>query len=843
MKFKVPLSISTIIITASFFFNPMTGYGAEPAPKPVTPESNLSVSPAVSEDIPSLIKDLGSKEYAARTRAISSLEKIGAPAVPSLIEALTDTNSYTRKGATEALGVIGNVSPEVIPSLIKTLIDRDSYVRKSSAEALGKIGATSVPYIIKALSDNNSLVRKGAIDALGNMGIVTPELVPALINALEDEDASVRKSAVEALDRIGPVTPEVIPALKKMLGDSDYNVRKSAMEILEKKGALTQDLKIKRHILDLSDSNADIRKGAIDLLNRMGASTPEVNSAIIKAMEDKDYSVRKSSADFLERKGSLTAALKAKRYMLDLKYGNKIIRMKAAENLGKLGAVTPEVVPALISAMEDKDIHDTAIEAIGNIGSAAKEAVPSLTKALADSDSNVRMLAADALGKIGPSAKNAVPALIKALRDTDYATRKSAADALKKLNAMTMQVKINYFFSAHPIISTFSGIVVSIALLFAVWFAVPLAWRIFHPTGWYIHELHNIDIQRRISAAQALGKIGKPAVQSLIKALSHKKGDVRIGAAEALNNIGAMPPKAIPIILRSLRDKESEVRRNITEVLGKADPETPDLVPALIRMLGDNDSSVRESAAEALGKTGPETPEVVPALMKALGDSFHQVRTSAASALEKCGAMNTELKVKRCITDFRDTQTDILSKAIEELENIGPAAIPELIKALGDANSHIRRFAAAALEKQNALSVELKVKRYILDLADNHTSVRTRAAEALGNMGNAASDAIPHLTKLIGNKDYYARWHAAEALEKLGALTTDLKVKRYILDLGDSNAEVRSKAAEALCELGPDAKEALPKLKKLLTEEDEIIRTAAENAIAKIEPVQTSTAS
>jgi HEAT repeat protein len=221
--------------------------------------------------------------------------------------------------------------------------------------------------------------------------------------------------------------------------------------------------------------------------------------------------------------------------------------------------------------------------------------------------------------------------------------------------------------------------------------------------------------------------------------------------------------------------------------------------------------------------------------MKALGDSYYNVRDSAAAALEKCSAMHVSLKVKRCITDFGDSHTNILSRAVEELDNIGPEAVPELIKALGDPNSHIRRFAAAALEKRNALSTELKVKRYILDLGDSHTSVRTRAAEALGNIGEAAAEAIPHIIKLVGNHDYYVRWHATDALEKLGALTTEIKVKRFILDLGDSNADVRGKAADALSLLPADSKEALPKLKKLLEDEDEIVRKSAEKAIGLIE--------
>lgn len=842
MKLKNPIIAPTLIIVTALFMVPMAGHGAEKAPKSAVPATAANISPAVQENISSLIKELESKDYNTRSDAVNALAKIGAPAVPAIIESLANTNSNVRKGAVDALGNIGNARPEVVPALVRALTDRDSYVRKGAAEALGKIGAIAIPSIINALADSDSFVRRGATEALGNIGTVTPEVVPSLINALEDSDGLVRRSAVESLGKIGPVTPDVIPSLKKMVGDGDFNVRKSAVEILEKRNEMTADLKVKHYILDLSDNNSDIRKSAIEALNKIGPVTPEITNAIITALGDSDYSVRKISAEFLEKRGSMTAPLKAKKHILDLKYGNKAVRIRSVEALSKLGAVTPEVIPSLITAMEDKDMRDTAIEAIGLIGPDAKDAVPALTKALSDTDINVRTEAADAIGKIGPVAKSAIPYLEKALKDNDSAVRTSAADALEKLGSMTFKNKMSYFSATHPFITAFASIGLCLSLIFVGSYSVPVIWRIVFPMSWNIRKLQKIDAKKRISAVQALAKIGKPAIPSLIKSLSHKKSDVRISASEALNKIGTLPPKAIPLILKFLRDKESEVRKNITEVLGKTGPLTTDVVPALIRAIGDSDSYVRASAAEALGKIGPEAPEVIPALMKALGDSFHHVRDSAGNALEKCGAMHVDLKVKRCITDFRDTQTNILSRAIEELESIGPAAIPELTKALGDSNSHIRRFAAAALEKHNALTVELKVKRYILDLGDSSTNVRARAAEALANIGPEASEAIPHLTKLIGHNDYYVRLHSSEALEKLGAITPELKIKRYILDLGDSNSEVRSKAAEALCAFGPAAKEALPKLKKLLADEDEIVCIAAEKAISIIESSPDSTA-
>ncbi|MEI6423585.1 MAG: HEAT repeat domain-containing protein, partial [Lentisphaerota bacterium] len=586
IKFKIFVTI----IVAALFIAPMTGFGADPASKPVVAVTPVNISPAEAEDVAALIKDLGSKDNSIRSRALENLSKLGARGVPPIIEAFMNTNSLVRKGAAEVLGNIGNVAPEVVTALVKALLDRDAYVRKSASDALGKIGAPVIPDIMKMLTDNDSNARKGAAEALGNIGNVTPAVAPNLIKTLEDVDGSVRKSAVEALGRIGSATPEVIPALISKVEDPDSNVRKSVAESLEKLNAMTAELKIKYCMLDLGDDNGDVRKRAVDVLSKVDPVTPEVTAAIIKALEDKDYSVRKSSAEYLEKRGAMTAALKATRHIIDLKSGNNAVRIRAAEALGNIGATTSEVIPALINALEDKDVRDAAIEALGNIGASAKSAVPALIKALADGDSNVRMMSAEALGKIGPSAKSAVPTLIKVLKDSDSAVREKAADALKKIGEMTLIRKVTYSIFTNPFITVLTIIGVCVALFFAAWYMTPLIWRIFLPLGWYMRELHNLNDKRRSAAVQALAKIGKPAVPALINVLKHKNKNIRISAATALNKIGLpLSQKEVPVVLEALRDKEREVRKNITEILGNAGPVTVEVIPALIKVLEDGD--------------------------------------------------------------------------------------------------------------------------------------------------------------------------------------------------------------------------------------------------------------
>ena len=72
---------------------------------------------------------------------------------------------------------------------------------------------------------------------------------------------------------------------------------------------------------------------------------------------------------------------------------------------------------------------------MGGIGKDAKDVVPALISTLQDNDKDVRAAAAEALGGIGKDAKDAIPALISTLQqDKDKDVRYAAAEALKKID-------------------------------------------------------------------------------------------------------------------------------------------------------------------------------------------------------------------------------------------------------------------------------------------------------------------------------------------------------------------------------------------------------------------------
>jgi HEAT repeat protein len=109
-------------------------------------------------------------------------------------------------------------------------------------------------------------------------------------------------------------------------------------------------------------------------------------------------------------------------------------RARAAKDLGRLGWLAREALPALVAALNDEDpkVRETAAQAIGLMG---PEALPTLVVMLAHDDKYVRRHAVWALGKLGPLARPALSDLCHTLKDNDPRTASGAAQALGSMGA------------------------------------------------------------------------------------------------------------------------------------------------------------------------------------------------------------------------------------------------------------------------------------------------------------------------------------------------------------------------------------------------------------------------
>jgi HEAT repeats len=89
----------------------------------------------------------------------------------------------------------------------------------------------------------------------------------------------------------------------------------------------------------------------------------------------------------------------------------------------------------------------------------------------------------------------------------------------------------------------------------------------------------------QIAAADALGRIGGPAVPALADALTDPNAVVRLQACKALAYMGAKASPAVPELVQRLYDSEEAVRMQAANALGQIGEESRPAVPQLVEML------------------------------------------------------------------------------------------------------------------------------------------------------------------------------------------------------------------------------------------------------------------
>jgi hypothetical protein len=205
-------------------------------------------------------------------------------------------DKYVRGRAAEALGGMGPAAAEAVPALISALCDDSSYVRPKAALSLAQIGLAPenvVPALVRTLRDKKPHVREAAATALGQFGPAAAKAVSALINAFEDREKIVRLQAAVALGKIGPAAASAAPALTVLL-DDEREILECAAGALERIGPAAGPALIKV----LAEGN-EMR--AAEGLEVIEPATPEVLSALNKALKDEERSVRDAATRALER--------------------------------------------------------------------------------------------------------------------------------------------------------------------------------------------------------------------------------------------------------------------------------------------------------------------------------------------------------------------------------------------------------------------------------------------------------------------------------------------------------------------------------------------------------------
>lgn len=279
---------------------------------------------------------------------------------------------------------------------------------------------------------------------------------------------------------------------------------------------------VEKLVLALEDERPEIRAAAADALGELRAE-PAVDP-LARLYEDSSETVVISAVKALSAIGNDPAA---SHLMLALKLEQAQVRELAASGLGslKVAAAVSELIP-LMGDVEDS-VACAAAKALGQIGEASASA--GLANMLTMPSAELRLACAEALALTG--GPDAPRGLVGALADADERVAKAASASLLALKAVSVPAALEGLRSEKAPIRR--GVIVILRKLEAI------------PTKgadyiWY--QLARVSTDNKtaldLAAVRKLVRVGEPAIETLLQAVSHKAEEIREHAFVALEYIG-----------------------------------------------------------------------------------------------------------------------------------------------------------------------------------------------------------------------------------------------------------------------------------------------------------------
>jgi HEAT repeat protein len=586
--------------------------------------------------------------YYPLIRNVEALIKLGTPAVPALISLLGDSDKTVRTTAVTALGKMGD--QRAIEPLVGLLKDKEAIVKETASGALLKFGSAAVPSLIACVGSETGPARQSAIAVLTRIG--KPVMGP-LVAVLNNENPQVRNAAAEVLkklnyqptnvndkllydlatknwDGLAAVGKPAVEPLLVILNGTDRSSRRMAAEAL---GKLKDTAYIAPLVNLLADRNATVRTAAGNALCGLGSASIPL---LLDCLQGKSEEMRQSAISVLGRLGkpateSLVAQLEdadlgtrksAAEAMEKMKYvpvteRSRIIYYSTLKNWTGLVSVGQPAVPTLAGFLSDPDPNTSqsagdALEKLNYKPSGEQErllfytvmrkweglfnlgqpAVETLIVFLKEKEESARAKAAETLGRIGDT--RALMPLVPLLRDADLTVRQSALNALDKLG--------------------------------------------YAPDG--VEETITYLIAK--NDRPAVVKLGKPAVEELLKLLNSSNSGNWKEVVAALGEIGD-ERAAAPLVARLSDNNYYQNEEYVTALTKIGKPAVPHLIAAIPK-----NSSALESIILTLQQIGDTS--AIPSLVNLMPDWDHNREIGEALESFKWTPVNEKEKVYFWIT-------------------------------------------------------------------------------------------------------------------------------------------------------------------------------------------------
>lgn len=813
--------------------------------------------------LPELMTCLRKNPDRYRNGFVSAIGRIGAAAIPAIIDLLKDKDRNIRLAAVETLGRFNSEARSAIPALIEALrSDDDGEIRDHISAALAQIGDEAVTQIVELLKSPEIRVRARAVRALGfcpqrdvkfvpkliellkdpdlrfdaasslssksfdslhalnyadeSTRTATLAAIPVLIAELKDPDPMFRKKAAETIEGIlhdDFYTPAktssgtrlriaAAESLKGVLGDPDRRVRIAALGAI---GEIGKDAR--RSFVDvwglLRDKNDDVRQAALKTIGRINGDSAENRALLVAALDDADPVIRATAMNLINDE-AFQSLDRLERLFAALKDRTDDVRHAAVQKIHALYCQSHSGLQGYHVEADEKRRRPATARAL-------------IHQACSDTDARVRREAMLLLPIFEPDSSKFLPALVAGLGDRDLVVRLAAAQSLASIGDRARPVvkeliaAIDDLHNYHP-----SDINQD-----------EFTWQDFDSIPGYAFE-----------ALLNVNQASPDLIDRLIARLGDPRDGVFHGAKAALLKLG---DRADSILLKAFGDPKTPepVKQGILAILEhqyyqmitqmdlnpspsqpkEIDADRKAAIPELVRIFHAARSDKRIKALKVLivvDSGGPTSARA--ALDIARDDGYDQVDFSWSDPVF------SEEAFPALIEGLKDSSEDVRVAAIEALAEL------DMKLPYRNARDYGENPEPAELEacKRGRALREQATDALIPLLKDRDTQVRWYAAWCLGILG-IAEKSLPPLIAMIEDQSSCVRKGARITLSSPHA------GKIYNICRFPSQGEkLRIAAIQGVSDFGPQASGAVPALIEALKDDQMQVRYYALGALEEI---------
>lgn len=241
-------------------------------------------------------------------------------------------------------------------------------------------------------------------------------------------------------------------------------------------------------------------------------------------------------------------------------------------------------------------------------------------------------------------------------------------------------------------------------------------------------------------------------IEILQKDLKSEKTRTRINALKKMGFLADL--SFVKSLLEALKDPDKNIRKHAVWALGLY--RSPEILQKLIdTMVHDSDPKVRAEAATVLKQN--KEPDAVPQLIDCLSTNSPALKQMSAWVLGEYPNHQHVIQALSSVLD--DDDVNVMKMAQQALVNIGPNAVPALVKNLGSPNDFSSLKALQAIYKFNTPETKDLLAKA---LQSNNPGMQAKAIAGL--RFQKAYDMADSIARFLKSPDKNVRLEAASAL-------------------------------------------------------------------------------